>query len=310
MGMKKIIGYLRLQLKEDFHITYYTAVFLFLALCMIINYTFDFNDSYIDTIPGINRIAANILFFSVAYFIPVAALRIIKKQPPLLTKDFYIKALFGLGLLGLDSGFPYLQEWLSSLPLETQFWAYKVSINLISVFTVLIPLAVFHAAFEKKKSRLYGLGATRFDWSPYLVMLLIMLPVLAGASAFEGFQRQYPMYKSTNAHTYLQVPEYVTVLVYELAYGMDFITVELLFRGFFIVGMISIMGRAAIVPMVSVYCFLHFGKPAGEAISSIFGGYLLGVIAYETKSIWGGVAIHVGIAWMMELLAYLQKDIL
>jgi hypothetical protein len=58
--------------------------------------------------------------------------------------------------------------------------------------------------------------------------------------------------------------------------------------------------------MISVYCFLHFGKPMGEAISSIFGGYILGVIAYNTKSISGGIIVHMGVAWMMDFFAYLQ----
>ena len=82
---------------------------------------------------------------------------------------------------------------------------------------------------------------------------------------------------------------------------------EFFFRGFLVIGMISLLGRGAVLPMACVYCFLHFGKPMGEAISSIFGGYILGVVAYETRGIWGGVIVHVGIAWLMELAAFTQK---
>jgi membrane protease YdiL (CAAX protease family) len=115
------------------------------------------------------------------------------------------------------------------------------------------------------------------------------------------------MYKSNNAYLLLNVPEWVTALTYEIAYGLDFITVELLFRGFLVIGMIKILGRNAIVPMAVIYCMLHFGKPMGEAISSIFGGYILGVVAYETRSVWGGIIVHMGIAWLMEIIAYGQK---
>ena len=38
-----------------------------------------------------------------------------------------------------------------------------------------------------------------------------------------------------------------------------------------------------------------------EAISSFFGGTLLGIVAYNTGSIWGGLIVHLGIAWMMEI---------
>ncbi|NBP70611.1 MAG: CPBP family intramembrane metalloprotease [Cytophagia bacterium] len=134
-----------------------------------------------------------------------------------------------------------------------------------------------------------------------------MLPLLLSASFLESFQRQYPMYKSNNAYLLLNVPEWVTALTYEIAYGLDFITVELLFRGFLVIGMIKILGRNAIVPMAVIYCMLHFGKPMGEAISSIFGGYILGVVAYETRSVWGGIIVHMGIAWLMEIIAYGQK---
>jgi hypothetical protein len=58
-----------------------------------------------------------------------------------------------------------------------------------------------------------------------------------------------------------------------------------------------------------LYCTLHFGKPMGEAVSSVFGGYILGVVAYETRSIWGGVIVHIGIAWMMEIIAFAQKSL-
>ncbi len=73
-----------------------------------------------------------------------------------------------------------------------------------------------------------------------------------------------------------------------------------------VIGMANVLGRGAVMAMASVYCLLHFGKPAGEAISSIFGGYILGVVAYETRSIWGGIIVHMGIAWLMETVAYLR----
>ena len=43
---------------------------------------------------------------------------------------------------------------------------------------------------------------------------------------------------------------------------------------------------------------------AEKAISSIFGGYILGVIAYYQRHITGGVIVHMGVAGIMELLAY------
>jgi membrane protease YdiL (CAAX protease family) len=57
--------------------------------------------------------------------------------------------------------------------------------------------------------------------------------------------------------------------------------------------------------MAATYAVLHFGKPMGETISSFFGGYILGVLALYTRNIWGGVFIHVLLAFGMEVFAYL-----
>ncbi len=61
--------------------------------------------------------------------------------------------------------------------------------------------------------------------------------------------------------------------------------------------------------MAATYVFLHFGKPMGEAISSGFGGYILGIIALYSGNIWGGVFVHVGIAWLMEAMAWMQISV-
>lgn len=69
----------------------------------------------------------------------------------------------------------------------------------------------------------------------------------------------------------------------KFAYAWDFVSVELAFRGFLIIGMIKILGKGAVLPMAVTYAFYHFGKPAGETISSVFGGYILGIIALLYK---------------------------
>jgi len=107
----------------------------------------------------------------------------------------------------------------------------------------------------------------------------------------------------------LGVDQWVTAGIYELFYGFDFLSVELFFRGFLVIALSRFVGKDAILPMVAVYCFLHFGKPAGEAISSIFGGYILGILAYSSRNIYGGLIAHLGVAWGMELMAYLCQDL-
>jgi hypothetical protein len=307
--MKKIWHYLQHHVREDFNAGYYSVVAAFLIISVALNYTFDFEDSHLDAMTGYSKFFAYLLFYGIPYFITVYAYSFFYKRKDIFSSpDFWKKSVFGITLMALDGSMPFLQNAISALfhP-HMQYWAYKVGVNAISFFIVLIPILIFYHVYDRTEKHIYGLNARKFDTTPYFAMLLIMLPLLVAASFDETFLRQYPMYKPSRAHLYMDVPEWFTIGAYEFAYGLDFITVEYLFRGFLVIGMASVLGRGAVVPMVVIYCFLHFGKPAGEAISSIAGGYVLGVIAYETKSVWGGIIVHMGIAWMMEGIAFVQK---
>ena len=94
-------------------------------------------------------------------------------------------------------------------------------------------------------------------------------------------------------------------LLFELSYGSDFIGIEIFFRGFLVLAFIKWAGKDAILPMAVFYCSIHFGKPLGECISSYFGGIILGIVSLNTRTIWGGLAVHLGIAWLMELGGYI-----
>ena len=79
--------------------------------------------------------------------------------------------------------------------------------------------------------------------------------------------------------------------------------------GFLILAFIKWAGKDAILPMACFYCTIHFGKPLGECISSYFGGIILGVVVYHTRSIYGGLLVHLGIAWLMELGGYIGNTL-
>jgi hypothetical protein len=308
--MKKIWLFLKHHLREDFHLIHYLSIGILLAVLITFNYSLDFEDGYLDNLKGFTKFLNFLLLYAIAFFGSVWLYTLFQKRKDIFNNRwFWIKSLVGLSLLALDSSVPFLQFMVEYLfPTRIFYWAYKVSVNMISFFTVFIPIIAYYVLFEKEDKDIYGLRPKHFDARPYFIMLLIMLPMLIAASTTAAFLRQYPMYKTTSAHTYLGVDEWVTVAGYEIAYGLDFITVEFLFRGFFVLAFANILGRGAVLSMAVVYCTLHFGKPMGEAISSIFGGFLLGVVAFETRSIWGGVIVHMGIAWMMELLAFIQKS--
>ncbi|NRA23415.1 MAG: hypothetical protein HRU08_02880, partial [Oleispira sp.] len=43
-----------------------------------------------------------------------------------------------------------------------------------------------------------------------------------------------------------------------------------------------------------------------ESFGAIFFGFLLGILALRSKSIWGGIGVHVAIALMMDCMAMWQ----
>ena len=130
-------------------------------------------------------------------------------------------------------------------------------------------------------------------------------------SFFSDLYTYYPRYARSGADNFLahnkNGEEWMTLILYEGVYGLDFISVELVFRGFPVLGFSRTLGGHAVLPMVVTYGFLHFGKPLTETVSSLFGGYVLGIIAHKNRNIWGGVFIHLGVAWAMELFGWLQR---
>lgn len=277
---------------------------------MATNYYFDFEDSVLDSYHGKSiRIFYYFLFYGFAYYSATFIMVFFKREYALLlTKAFWVRSLFILSVLALDGAFHFHEILINQeLNYKLHYWAKKVVKNLINVFTTVAPLLIFYCVADKEKKNPYGLTLKGFDYRPYIFLMAVMAPLILAASFFDNFNDFYPIYKPNPAYLYLEWPEWVPAIIYELAYGWNFLTIEWVFRGFMIIGMMSMMGRNTILPMVVTYCFLHFGKPAGEAISSVFGGYILGVIALETRSIFGGVIIHVGVAWMMEFFAWLQS---
>jgi hypothetical protein len=306
--MKKIWNFLVQHVREDFNAWHYLLVALFLAASIYLNYHFNFQDNVLGAQKGWARLLHYFVFYSsVFYFTALSYLIFSKKLYILVETDFWVKSIVAILILSADGCAPLIGRWINTwADREIQLWLYKVSVNLVSYLIIVLPLFFFYKYYDKEQKNFYGISARKFDFKPYVVMMLIMIPLIAVASFHKNFLVQYPMYKVSEAHTFLHVEEWVTVLIYEIAYGSDFFTVEFLFRGFMVIGLMSVLGRGSVLCMAAAYCFLHFGKPSAEAISSIFGGYILGVIAYETKSIWGGILIHIGIAWSMELAAYLQ----
>jgi hypothetical protein len=174
-------------------------------------------------------------------------------------------------------------------------------IRLVIMFVILF---IIWKIFDRQQP-FYGTDARKLKWKPYLIMLAVMIPLIALASTQQDFLATYPKLRMIGYLRYDESFRGWHELLFELSYGSDFVGIELFFRGFLILAFIKWAGKDAILPMALFYCTIHFGKPLGECISSYFGGIILGIVSAHTRTIWGGLAVHLGIAWLMELGGYI-----
>ena len=130
----------------------------------------------------------------------------------------------------------------------------------------------------------------------YVVLFICVLPAVVLASTTPAFRHTYPFYRMANR-------SYTDLVCWELLYAAQFLSLEFFFRGFILQGLRRALGANALFVMIVPYCMIHYGKPMPETLGAIGAGLILGTLAMRTRSIWGGVMIHVGVAVSMDVLA-------
>ena len=133
----------------------------------------------------------------------------------------------------------------------------------------------------------------------YLLLLTPILFFVVLASFREDFATHYPFY-------HLAGRSWFDLLAWEIIYLSQFVFLEFFFRGFMLQSLKPAFGVNAIFVMCVPYLMIHFPKPWLEATGAILFGLFLGVLAMRSRSIWGGVAVHAGVAASMDIAALLQ----
>jgi membrane protease YdiL (CAAX protease family) len=201
-----------------------------------------------------------------------------------------------LGGAGTLQKWPALAAWLATLPQPDLYpWLYWAGFKLINYG--LLPALCIHFLLKGRLAD-HGLRFVREPrvWLLYLGMLALVLPMTFIAAHSQSFLETYPKYRSAGA-------SWTGLLVWECAYAFQFFMLEFFFRGFMIFALARYLGSLAIFVMIVPYCMIHFGKPPAECLGSIIAGVVLGTVALRTGSIYGGVFVHCGVAWSMDLFA-------
>jgi Type II CAAX prenyl endopeptidase Rce1-like len=277
----------------------------FAGIFITINYRFGIETKWLYSINNrFEKFLGFYCLYAIAFIIPFLLLVIIKHKPVISTPFFWFLLLLAPAIFALKVSFSGLTQLIAGYDNDSWRKYYSIIINLPSrLVLVIIPLFLFWW-YNKPYASFWGLTTKNFNWHPYALMLLIMIPLLTFASTQNDFLHMYPKLKQVAFIDDISKHPGWYKLVYEFSYGIDFVTIELFFRGFLVFAFVRYVGADAILPMAVFYCSIHFGKPLFECISSFFGGMLLGIIAYRTQSIVGGIMVHLGIAWMMEIGSY------
>jgi membrane protease YdiL (CAAX protease family) len=138
-------------------------------------------------------------------------------------------------------------------------------------------------------------------WRGYLLLLSPILVFVVLVSFGEDFVNHYPFYRNAGR-------SWLDFLLWELLYMSQFVFLEFFFRGFMLNALRPAIGANAIWVMCVPYMMIHLPKLALEATGAILFGLFLGILALQSRSIWGGVLVHAGVALSMDIAALLRKQ--
>ena len=301
--MKQVLKYIGSYFKEQdktvlLLATVFTAVFIYL------NYHYGIDKSISDVSPLLERWGLRFGIYLITFSVPYLLYTVLSRKQYITNRHLVFLVFIGAAVFGLKASLGFDIKITDDAGLNN-YWQHVFYWPVLLLITVSV-LIVIWKVYDKDQP-FYGLKTRNVTWTPYLLMLLIMLPLIAAASTQPDFLAMYPKLNTVAKYADLG---WWQKLLFEFSYGSDFFTIEIFFRGFLVLAFIKWAGKDAILPMACFYCSIHFGKPLGECISSYFGGLLLGIVVYNTRSIFGGLIVHLGIAWLMELGGYTGNSLL
>jgi membrane protease YdiL (CAAX protease family) len=198
------------------------------------------------------------------------------------------------------NGMPWLQVRRYD---ELYGFAWWVSARVIGY--VIIPFSLWKLFYPKDSLLELGMrvrGFTRHLWI-YGLCLAVVIPTMLLVARQPDFGTYYPFYKHSSR-------SWFDFLTWEGMYYVQFLALELFFRGFMVGTLRKSLGAASIFVMAVPYCMIHYGKPYLEANGAIVAGVVLGSLAARTKSIYAGFMVHVTVAALMDVLSLWHRNAL
>ena len=295
--MKYIGQYLSEYIKHE-SAKYFICIAAILSVLIFCNYSFHLDSIYAKHLNNFGKFIYYFILFLGIYAISFLLQKFFCKDYVSLSEKAFVFILIAPALFAFRISFGWHEPIVKNFS-DPQYTVYNLQTIgwVVRALVVMIPIYFYWKKFDKSNQILYGTSRMQ-SLKPYFILLAFVFPLLLMSFLDVHMLKYYPRVKIL-----YDIPgaTYLRYLAFEFCYGFDFLSIEFFFRGFLILALASELGPRLIIPMAAFYCTIHFGKPLPECISSFFGGIFLGIISYRTKSIWGGLVMHLGIAWFMEL---------
>lgn len=203
-------------------------------------------------------------------------------------------------LLWLGDGTVYVDRLQASGWLELCGYIWWTVCHLLTF--IVLPWLVIRFGF-RQSMRDFGWRWNQVSehWRGYLLLLSPILVFVVLVSFGEDFVNHYPFYDHAGR-------SWLDFLLWELLYMSQFVFLEFFFRGFMLNALRPAMGANAIWVMCVPYMMIHLPKLPLEATGAILFGLFLGILALQSRSIWGGILVHAGVALSMDVAALLRKQ--
>jgi membrane protease YdiL (CAAX protease family) len=158
------------------------------------------------------------------------------------------------------------------------------------LYYLIIPLLTLLAFRDRPADYGFQIGRWREGLRWTLAVILLGVPILF-FSARTANMVDY----------YAAVQRPVGEVLYVSA--LDLVGWEFFFRGFLLFGLARVAGPNAVLLQAVPFAMAHIGKPELEALSTIFGGTLFGIVAWRSRSFLYPLLIHWFITSFVTLVA-------